>query len=247
MKKRIFSEAEIPYKTLERFGLSRQMVEDLPQQALDNICSGYRSPLLPITFKTEGGAMVKSQSRFRLVYDQDNAVQVLFAPKLMATDLSRFHPDNQEVLRQGDAVFVGGAEPKFYQIDPATGQVLSVPSPVIGNNLQILLEKFHLTSPELSCLRNGEPLTIYVDDKPVTMGVDLNSECGVRVANGDEEEWRRDSKREWDKYSFGTNGCWVTDDDGAMSYVAEDDYTDELWNEMKKKGQAVAQSAGPRR
>ena len=43
-------------------------------------------------------------------------------------------------------------------------------------------------------------------------------------------------KRDWDKYTFGVYGCWVMGDDGNLSYVNEDDYTDEMWNEQKKAG-----------
>ena len=41
--------------------------------------------------------------------------------------------------------------------------------------------------------------------------------------------------KEWDKYTFGCYGCWVMDDDGNLDYVSEDDYTEELWNELSRK------------
>ena len=54
------------------------------------------------------------------------------------------------------------------------------------------------------------------------------------IANGDGEQWRKEGKREWDKYTFGIYGCWVMDDDGNLDYVPEEEYTEELWNEQKK-------------
>jgi hypothetical protein len=39
-----FEESEIPYGTLERFGLTQDMVEDLPVDVLQNIHNGRRSP-----------------------------------------------------------------------------------------------------------------------------------------------------------------------------------------------------------
>ena len=50
-----FQESEIPYGTLERFGLTQEMIEDLPVDVLQNICNGRRSPVLPITVTTEAG------------------------------------------------------------------------------------------------------------------------------------------------------------------------------------------------
>ena len=61
------------------------------------------------------------------------------------------------------------------------------------------------------------------------------------LCQGDEQRWREQAKREWDKYTFGCYGCWVTDDDGGLSYVPEEEYTEELWNEQKKAaGRAMA-------
>ena len=88
-----------------------------------------------------------------------------------------------------------------------------------------------------SSLQRGEPLTLVVDDEPVTVGIDLNTRTGIRFCHGDGQRWREQSKREWDKYTFGCYGCWVMDDDGNLNYVSEDDYTEELWNEQKKSAE----------
>lgn len=37
-----FEESEIPYGTLERFGLTQEMIEDLPVDVLQNIYNGRR-------------------------------------------------------------------------------------------------------------------------------------------------------------------------------------------------------------
>ena len=50
-----FVESEIPYGTLERFGLTQEMIEDLPVDVLQNICNGRRSPVLPIVITAEDG------------------------------------------------------------------------------------------------------------------------------------------------------------------------------------------------
>ena len=76
-----------------------------------------------------------------------------------------------------------------------------------------------------------------MDDEPVTVGIDLNARTGIRFCHGDGERWREQSRREWDKYTFGCYGCWVMDDDGNLNYVSEDDYTEELWNEQKKSAE----------
>ncbi|MCQ5224267.1 hypothetical protein NE676_23930, partial [Parabacteroides merdae] len=47
----------------------------------------------------------------------------------------------------------------IHQIDEGTGQILTVPTPVIGRNLQNFCDYFELSIAELNCLQNGEPLT----------------------------------------------------------------------------------------
>lgn len=69
------------------------------------------------------------------------------------------------------------------------------------------------------------------------MGIDLNTRTGIRFCHGDGEKWHEQTRREWDKYTFGCYGCWVMDDDGNLNYVSEDDYTEEMWNEQKKSAE----------
>lgn len=40
-----FKEEEIPYGILKKFGLTREMIGDLPQSVLQQVCDGY----LPFT------------------------------------------------------------------------------------------------------------------------------------------------------------------------------------------------------
>ena len=39
-----FELIELPYLTLARFGLTQEMIEDLPMRVLDEICDGRHSP-----------------------------------------------------------------------------------------------------------------------------------------------------------------------------------------------------------
>lgn len=46
-------------------------------------------------------------------------------------------------------------------------------------------------------------LTFVIDDEPVTVGIDLNSNTGICFAQGDEQQWKERGKRDWDKFTFG--------------------------------------------
>lgn len=240
-KAKHFTEEEIPYKTLSNFGLTREMIEDLPMKVLDDIMSGDVTPVLPIKIREDEQHCITAKARFSLDRMQ-NGVEVIFYPVLEHAPIDQFNEEQQSLLKEGKAIMAeiennGEKVMSFVQIDTATNQVMSVPSPVIGRNLQVLADEVNLSGAELNVVQKGEPLTLFVDDAEVTVGIDLlNSKTGIRVEDGDSQKWQDANKREWDKFTFGVYGCWVADDNGDLSYVSEDDYTDELWSELKKRG-----------
>jgi hypothetical protein len=246
MKQVRFEEYEVPYEVLGQFGLTREMIEDLPLFALEDIGRGRRSPVLPIRVKEEDGTTIKSRTRFALVRKDDGKVDVVFYPVLEASPLEDFNESQQKQLSDGKAILADMKMPDgrkgkmFVQIDNGTKQVMSVPTPVIGRNLQVLADEMHLGSAEVKSLQNGEPLTFIVDDEAVTVGIDLNDPTGLRFSDGDSQKWKEQAKREWDKYTFGCYGCWVTDENGFPEYVPEEQYTEELWNEQKKSAERHA-------
>ena len=235
-----FELIELPYPTLARFGLTQEMIEDLPMRVLDEICDGRHSPVLPVRVRDEKGELIESRSRFALVRRDDGLSDVVFYPVLESSPLERYDEAQQKQLLAGKAILAdvetadGRHSKAFVQIDRETNQVMAVPTPVIGRNLQVLSDELSLGGAELKTIQNGETLTFVIDEEPVTMGIDLKSDTGIRYANGDGEQWRKEGKREWDKYTFGIYGCWVMDDDGNLDYVPEEEYTEELWNEQKK-------------
>lgn len=246
MKKVQIEFDELPFSTLERFGLTREMIEDLPMRVLEDICNGRHSPVLPVRVTDEHGGQIESRSRFAFIRMDDGQVDVVFYPVLKYALLEQFDDNQQQLLKDGKAVVADVTSPQgtiikaFVQIDPETNQVMNVPTPVIGRNLQVLSEELGLGSAEIKTMQNGQPLTFVIDDEPVTVGIDLNSNTGIRFAQGDEQQWKERGKREWDKFTFGCYGCWVTDDEGNHDYVVEDEYTEELWNEQKKSAQRNA-------
>lgn len=120
-----FQESEIPYGTLERFGLTQEMIEDLPVDVLQNICNGRRSPVLPITVTTEDGETEKARTRFSLVRTPEGGVDVLFYPKLDEYDLNHFNEEMgwvekfvERMLDLGGNVKFDGAKARDLICDP---------------------------------------------------------------------------------------------------------------------------------
>lgn len=239
-----FTENEIPFQTLDRLGLTREMIEDLPVRITNDILEGRRSPVLPIFVVDRDGNEVKRRSRFSLVRKDNGKVDALFYSEIEEADLRLFSAQSRSLLEQGK-IIVGTIPDKngnmvrsFVQIDRGNNQVLSAPTEVIARNLQLISEDIHLSEAEFNNLQNGEPVTFVRDDddEPITVGIDLNNRAGVRVSPGDAKMWSEQRTRDWDKFTFGIYGCWVMGEDGNLDYVKEEDYTDELWNEQRKAG-----------
>ena len=239
-----FTENEIPFQTLDRLGLTREMIEDLPVRITNDILEGRRSPVLPIMVVDNDGNEVKSRSRFKLIRKEDGNVDALFYPEIEKADLRLFSEQNRALLEKGKTIIAtipdknGSMVRSFVQIDNETNQVLSAPVQVIARNLQFISEDIHLSEAEFNNLQNGEPVTFVRDDddEPITVGIDLSNRTGARVSPGDAKMWSEQRTRDWDKFTFGIYGCWVMGEDGNLDYVKEEDYTDELWNEQRKAG-----------
>lgn len=223
MNRNRFSDAEMPFKILRKFGLTQEMIGDLPTHALTQIAEGYRSPVLPIEFTDEQGNTYKSRTRFSLYRMEDNRVDVLFYPQLQQAQLEKFSEENRNKLQSDKAIIdkmttADGKEIQaFLQIDKGTQQILFVPTPVIGRNLQVIVDEFHLSNAELSCLQNGNLLTIMADDDTITVGVDLNESTGIRISAGDERKWSAEVKKDWEKYNYRCFGCWTMDEEETLT------------------------------
>ena len=104
MNKMHFEENEIPFETLEQFGLTHEMIEDLPVRVINDIVEGRRTPVLPIQVADEQGNIIKSRTRFALVRKDDGNVDVLFYPELEEADLSRFNEQERTLLESGKSI-----------------------------------------------------------------------------------------------------------------------------------------------
>lgn len=237
----IFREEEFPFPILERFGLTRDMIEDLPQSTIDKLKKGHPTPLLPIIVKTDEGVTLKSYSRISFVHVDKDKVDVLFCPKVERANLSRFNTEQQRKLYAGDIIVTEDKEPDgtakltYYQIDSDTGQLVSAPVAVIERNINLLSDILRLTPAERTCLKNGQPLTLTEGKEQFTYGVDLSTRQCLAAVQGDETDFRNRDKRDWERYNFGLSGCWTIDDNGNPDYIHEEQYTDEIWEEMRRR------------
>lgn len=272
-----FKEEEIPYEKLEKVGLSRQMIEDLPEDALDKVLSGQLSPVVPINVTTEDGKTYESRGRFSIYVKEDGEVSARIHPvmkpigetmqvakvndetgKVEYQDIptsERYSKQVIDQLKDGKVVLDylyhpdGTREQAYLQLDEETNGIIGIPSEAVNRNLEIVNTELHLTKAEGNCLNNGGLVTYSTDeDELLTVGLDLRSPSGIRFAVGDEKKWQESKQRDWDKYELGVNGCWMTDDEGNLQYIPEDEFDElDIWNEVEKQHERKKQAETPHR
>ena len=106
MKRNSFEESEVPYQTLAKFGLTHEMIEDLPMHVLDDISNGRPSPVLPVSMEVNEGYSIKSRTRFALVRMADGNVDVMFYPMLKYAPLDRVFKIHKKNLHEIGKVLV---------------------------------------------------------------------------------------------------------------------------------------------
>lgn len=233
-----FNEDQVPYGLLGQFGLTREMVEDLPEAPYRDIMNGLLSPVLPISVKDDAGNTISARTRFRLVRQESGQVDVLFYPRFTRCEMDSYSEAEQLELRAGRVILShapGDADRKcFVQIDPDTNQVMYVATPVIGRNIRSLMGNFELTTDDITLIQMGEQAVVYDGKDMLTIGIDLGERTGIRIERGKVAKWSRDRGAGMDGFNFGLYGCWVKDAKGDLAYVPEEDYTDAILAEQQK-------------
>lgn len=238
----IFHREEYPYATLQAFGLSRDMILDLPEEMLDTISQGGRSPLLPIRITTRQGE-IHARAKFRLI-ETAEGISVLFMPRLRQAPLQDFTPAQQQSLQSGRPILTiisPAQEPSqrikaFVQLDADTNGVIYVPSPIIARNIRATAQEFGLTAEQLNQLSSGALVNVTDEGTPVTLGIDLSHETGIRIHAGGAQQWLQTAARQMPPYSFGTKGCWLNRG-GELTWVSEQDFTPDILSQLERQAQ----------
>lgn len=236
-----FKEQDIPYDDLAKFGLTQEMIDDLPQSVMIRLLSSRETPLLPLKTKTVDGDDVISFARISLIRTSDGSVNAVFIPRWESNDLSEYTPEQQKKLKSG---MVMVKDNNYIQFDDAIQQVISIPKDIIRQNLNILASEISLSRANYTKLMNGEVVQLGGKKETFSIGIDLNDNMGIRISKGSMMAWREETEVEkLPHYNFGLYGCWLSDDLGNLSYVPEEEYTDEMGAEQLRAGRQRAAAA----
>ena len=248
---KVFSESDIPYDVLEKFGIPKDAVEDFPENVMRRFLSGKSTPVMPVYYITERGERIRSFSRLVLTTTENGETDILFIPRWKTSELEDYNLIDRSKLLDG-LVITADLPLKgfcYVQFNDTINQVISVPQEIIRHNLNILKNNSVITAQDMEIIQEGAPLMLQQDREEynVTIGIDLREDYGIRFTKGDLQKWRADKNEEdLPKYSFGQNGCWASDMNGHLSYFREEDFTPEMTAEKERLTKANAANANVR-
>lgn len=250
MQEKKFHREEYPLDILSEYGLTEEMVYDLPDFVHATLEMGGKSPLLPIVVEQPFGR-THAFAKFKLV-ETEEGLDVLFSPKLTSANLSQFTEREQMLLKEGKVIVANiedsyvtdeGVEETqtikaFVQLDKDTLGVVYCPTPLIGRNLNAISNEYDLTGEQLKSFWNGDLVTIqeeneYGENEDVTIGVDLFDDKGIVIVLGNSDNYQRTVRHPMPMYNFGNDGCWLNKD-GQLRYVPEDEFTKDIQAELDR-------------
>ena len=228
-----FGMDDIPYDILEEHGLSQQMVDDLPEEVMQKLLSGERTPVLPLIIKG-----VEGKAKISLV-DTESGIDVMVMPYFSQAKLDEFEEEQRNILLEGHVLLATqDGEETYFQLDDETNQIVSCPKSTILNNVQVLEQQDSIDAETAKSLVEGKTSTFSRDGGTLTYEVDLTEETGIKTSKGEVVDTEQ-TEEKLPRFSFGIYGCWVNDEAGNLSYVEEDNYTPEMLEAQERAAASV--------
>ena len=249
---KIFAPAEIPYDELRPLGLEQAMIDDLPADAYNAMLKGLPTPLLSFKSEKSSGRVKDWSGRFYLVRDgQTGGVHAVVMPKVSAV---RFGELSKTLLDEGQRSEVLAGETVrasspdgdvLFQLDALTNQIVTADAEAVDFNIKALFDGDGIVARsasdgDLERISEGQTCTFSDGKGTMTVGIALLSPAGLLAVPGPLSQWEgRRELGEKERFTFGNFGCWVRNADDSISYVFENNYTEEMdkiWKERLRQG-----------
>lgn len=177
MEEKRFHREDYPLDILAEFGLTEEMIYDLPEFVHETLERGGKSPLLPICVEQPFG-VTHAYAKFCLI-ETEEGLDVMFSPKLKSINLDAFSEEERQSLLSGKvivaevddkAVTDEGVEEMqriqaFVQLDRDTNGVIYTPTQVIGRNLNAVATEYELSGEDLNSFWKGGLVTLYEENR----------------------------------------------------------------------------------
>lgn len=178
-----FKENEIPYQEFAKLGYTREMISELSRKDLEQLLSGRRTSLLPITHIEGQDKEFDIKAKFSLKRNNDGTVSLMVHPvresinndiKLSIHELNKVK-EGQIVLKKIEG------EKYMVQLDKENNELMKVKAKdiMIPHNIGDI----ELSSTQREHLKKGNPILLEDTNYKIAVSIDLNSRSGLKAQN----------------------------------------------------------------
>ena len=178
-----FKENEIPYQEFAKLGYTREMIRELSRKDLEQLLSGRRTSLLPITHIQGHDREFDIKAKFSLKRNSDGSVSLMVHPiretiqndiKLSVHELNKVK-EGQIVMKKIEG------EKYMVQLDKENNELMKVKAKdiMIPHNIGDI----ELSSTQREHLKKGNPILLESESYKIAVSVDLNSRSGLKAQN----------------------------------------------------------------
>ena len=183
MIEEIFKEKDIPYQDFARLGYTKEMISELSRKDLEQLLSGRRTSLLPITHIEGQDREFDIKAKFSLRRNDDGTVSLMVHPirEQINNDIKlTVHELNK--VKEGHVIQKKIEGEKYMvQLDKENNELLKVKAKdiMIPHNIGDI----ELSSTQRERLKNGNPILLEDANYKIAVSVDLNSRSGLKAQN----------------------------------------------------------------
>lgn len=232
-----YSAEELPFAQLQKVGLSKKNVLDMPKEVLEKLLTGQMTPVVELKMEREDGRKLFLPVKLKLDRDEKTGKAVASAilvsremrldnnllmgkKEKQAVQNLKLSEDEKQRLKRGEVVFKNNVPEKdaegrirrtsvFVEMEKDTKSIMLKKSRDI--EIPNAIKGIELGMEQKKNLREGKPIQVEIGDQKITAGVDLSSPTGFNMMNGDLMQWQRKKEQQWDFFNPGAAMYLMTD------------------------------------
>lgn len=189
---------EIPYEQLQVIGLSKEVVDTLPEDFMRKLREGELTPIIQLRKISEDGTR-EAEMPVKLRLSGNNGELEVYPLNSQLRNTINVSPESFRRLEEGEVLNIRG---EYIQRDPETNCIMKVKEKDAQYEQRLAdLEKIsdiELGLKQKEQIREGKPVELSVGGQPVVIGVDLRERDHFRELAGNMKDWDYQKKIEYD-------------------------------------------------
>lgn len=209
----------LPYASLSKIGLSKELVDKLPQSFKEALVKGDITPLINVSVPHVNGVVVDIPLKLQMI-DNGKGGKLLMAYPVHRELVNPLSLSNGELSRLSKGEMLRKAvrtdermRSAYLQLDPETNSILYSSRKHFEKRLADFekINDIELGTEQKQKVREGKPVELKVGGESVTIGADLREPQGFKLLQGNMQEWNIRKQMQYDEAHPEFLGLVLTD------------------------------------